>query len=58
MIYVKAEIEADDEGILAQMDRVKNAAFELRREMDELCDLLMGAKVREKRVPEEPPTEL
>ena len=36
MICVPAEIEIDDESILAQMERVKDAQGELENEMDKL----------------------
>lgn len=49
MVCVPAEIEIDDKSIIAQMERVRDAQFELEREMDKLRRLLMGTKVKERR---------
>lgn len=48
MICVPAEIEIDDESILAQMERVKDAQGELENEMDKLRRMILSAKAKEK----------
>lgn len=54
MICIPAEIEIDDESIIAQMERVTDAQGNLENEMDKLRKMIFSAKAREKRDSKEP----
>lgn len=48
MICVPAEIEIDEESIIAQMERVTDAQYKLESEMDKLRKMILSTKVKEK----------
>lgn len=50
-----AEIEVDNEGILAQMNKTKEAQWEFNKEMDKLEKMLRKVKVKAKGDSEESP---
>lgn len=54
MICVPAEIEIDDKGILAQMERVTDAQYKLENEMDKLRKMILSTKAKEKGIPKNP----
>ena len=54
MLYIKAEMGIDNDGIIAQIERVKKAEVNLRIELDELNSLFNKINVVEKGTPESP----
>ena len=50
MICIPAEVEIDDNSIIAQMERVKEAQLKLENEMDKLRRMFVTTSVRERRV--------
>lgn len=54
-VFFTAQVEVDETGIIAQMERVETAQRKLEEEMDKLHKLLWKAKIKEKGSSEEPP---
>lgn len=52
MLYIKAEMGIDDNSIIAQIERVKEAEVNLRIELDELDRIFNKINVVEKGTPE------
>lgn len=57
MLCVPAEIEIDNESIVLQMQKVREAGWKLEEEMSKLRRLIDGTKVKEKGDSEESPTD-
>lgn len=57
MLCVPAEIEIDNESIVLQMQKVREAGWKLEEEMSKLRHLIDGTKVKEKGDSEESPNE-
>lgn len=54
MLYIKAEMGIDNDGIIAQIERVRSAETKLKIELDELNSLFNKINVVEKGTPESP----
>lgn len=48
-------VEVDNDGILAQIQRTREAGYKLESEMNKLEEILRSAKAKEKRDSEESP---
>lgn len=55
MICLPAEMQIDEESIIAQMDRVEEAQRKYESELNKLRRMFYGVRVREKRDYEESP---
>ena len=58
MLCVPAEIEIDNESIVLQMQKVREAGWKLEEEMSKLRHMIDGTQVREKGGDEDGKTEL
>ena len=57
MLCIPAELEIDNESIVLQMQRVREAGWKLEEEMTKLRHLIDGTKVKEKGDSAESPTD-
>lgn len=57
MLCVPAEIEIDNESIVLQMQKVREAGWKLEEEMSKLRHMIDGTKVREKGIQQGSPTD-
>lgn len=56
MIYIPADIEIDDENILAQIEHTKEALWQFENQLHDLHSVLInGAAVKDKGVSKETP---
>lgn len=57
-MFFTAQVDIDEDGIIAQMERVETAQRNLEEEMEKLHKILWKAKIKEKGSPEELPDNL
>ena len=57
VLCIPAELEIDNESIVLQMQRVREAGWKLEEEMTKLRHLIDGTKVKEKGDSAESPTD-
>ena len=57
LLCVPAEIEIDNESIVLQMQKVREAGWKLEEEMNKLRHMIDGTQVREKGIRQGSPTD-
>lgn len=54
MVCIPAEVEIDDESLIAQMQRIVDEQRKLEYEMGKLREMIFATRVREKGIPKNP----